>query len=100
MKANIIFFLQLIAGFSGSAANENANIFTDYLPTDQCKAAKCAPTAYTAAPKVSKTNEEDIFTDYCQPELCYYIGADGIHSGCKDGVRHNGVRKYLGTGNE
>ena len=36
--------------------------------------------------------DEEIFTDYCTPGLCKYNGGDGMHTGCKEGKRHSGVR--------
>lgn len=35
--------------------------------------------------------DKDIFTDYCKPGLCQYFGGDGMHSGCRNGILHNGV---------
>ncbi|XP_023304693.2 venom allergen 5-like [Lucilia cuprina] len=45
---------------------------------------------------ISSANEDDddIFTDYCRPGLCEYNGGDGMHSGCRDGVLHNGKFQY------
>lgn len=41
--------------------------------------------------------DEDIFTDYCKPGLCKFNGGDGMHTGCKDFVRHSGVRYAFTT---
>ncbi|XP_065368980.1 venom allergen 3-like [Calliphora vicina] len=41
-----------------------------------------------------RSDDEDIFTDYCRPGLCKYMGGDGMHSGCRDGIRHNGKFQY------
>lgn len=39
----------------------------------------------------SVNEEENVFSDYCKPGLCKYFGGDGMHTGCRNGVRHNGV---------
>ncbi|TMW41344.1 hypothetical protein DOY81_013578, partial [Sarcophaga bullata] len=68
---------------------KNFSYFYGFMKNQQIFLIICLATVFSYFMTCRADDDEEIFTDYCNPELCKYTPNDH-HTGCMDGKRHDG----------